>query len=513
MSQVPPAKKPKVTKETSAKLEKLLLLEEKKKLIQGLPHLYGYKFYPWMRSFFESTNKIQIVCASNQIGKSSAQIRKIIHLATEPSLWKTLWPHIKHPRTGWYLYPSNYLATVEFEKKWIPEFLPQGEFKKHPQYGWKADYRTRYVQAIHFNTGFSLYFKTYSQSPEDLQAGSAAVIGLDEECDELLIPELQARLLATDGYLLSVFTPTLGQEFWREVVEERGVKERFKDAFKLQVSMYDCILYEDGTPSFWTKERIEKIKAACKSEAEIQRRVYGRFVLDSGLRYPGFNPSINVIPSRPIPHDWPVYIGVDFGAGGKHNHPSAVTFLAVRPDFQLGYFFRGQRFDGIQMTAETLIEYVKHMRSDIPNPINGIFYDYSHSDLGIISASMGEPWTLAEKSHLIGEQVLNVGFKNSMLFIFNTPELQTLSTELKLLKLSTAKNMAKDDHVDSARYASSKVPFDWGIIGDKPAVEVPKVLTEQEERRKMFEDEYGDEYFNNVENELEAWDSLMNPYD
>lgn len=500
--------------DTKSKMEKLLLLEEKKKLIQNLPHLYGYKMYPWTRKYFENINKICVVCAGNQISKSSSQIRKMIHWATEPSLWKTLWPHMVHPRTGWYLYPSNYLATVEFEKKWVPEFLPRNEFQKHPQYGWKADYRTKYIQAIHFNTGFSIYFKTYSQSPEDLQAGTAAFVALDEECDELLMPELQARLIATDGYLSAVFTPTLGQEFWREVVEEKGPKERFKDAFKLQVSMYDCQYYEDGTPSFWTNERIDKIKAGCKSEAEIQRRVYGRFVLDSGIRYPGFDPSRNIIEKQQIPSDWFVSVGVDFGSGGKLNHPSAICFLAIRPDNQVAYVFDGCRFDGYNMTASDLVEEVMRRKADLPNPFYGIFYDYSCTDLKEISSRMGEQWIPAEKNHQIGEQVLNVGFKNLMFKIFDLEQLHPLITELKLVKLSTPKNMAKDDYCDALRYAAAKIPFDWSVIGAKAPILPARVLTQEEERRLFFKefDSDGDDY-KSIDQELAHWDNLLNPHE
>lgn len=271
------------------KSQKLALLEEKKRIVQGLPHLYGHKFYPWMREYWESTEKIQVLSAGNQIGKSTTQIRKVIHWATEPSLWPKLWPHMKHPRLFLYFYPSSYLATIELENKWTPEILPRDEFKDHPQYGWAISYRSKYVETIKFNSGVTIAFKTYSQSVSDLQASSPALIAIDEECPAELMPEIQARLLATNGYLLASFTPTQGQEFWREVVEVRGYKERFPEAFKRQISMYDCQYYEDGTPSHWTTERIEFIKRQCASQAEVDVRVYGKFSIHEGLRYPGFS--------------------------------------------------------------------------------------------------------------------------------------------------------------------------------------------------------------------------------
>ena len=46
-----------------------------KKLKEDLPHLYGWGWYPWAKKIFDSKNKITLLCAANQIGKSSAAIR------------------------------------------------------------------------------------------------------------------------------------------------------------------------------------------------------------------------------------------------------------------------------------------------------------------------------------------------------------------------------------------------------------------------------------------------------
>lgn len=467
--------------------------------------------YPWMRKFFETEKKVSLICSANQIGKSSIQIRKLIHLATSLEHQKLLWPHLT-PRQFWYLYPSNYVATIEVEKKWIPEFLPRGTYKTHPQYGWRTDYRQKYVQALHFNTGISIYFKTYQQDPQDLQAGTASYVATDEELPEELFPELQARLFATDGYFSAVFTPTLGQEFWREAIEEKGHRERFPDALKLQVSMYDCMYYEDGSPSHWTHEKIQKIINSCKSEAEVQRRVFGKFVLDSGLKYGAFNPSTNVIEPKPIPEDWPVFVGVDSGSGGRFSHPSAICFTAFRPDFQYAEVVRCRRFDGIPTTNSDLVMLTREMKSQIKNPIYGVFYDYAATDLRTIAYQAGENWIPAEKSHLIGEQYINVGFKNNMIKIHNTEENQALIHELKSVKISTPKNQAKDDAADSFRYSLAKAPWDWSCItGEKP--QTPREKSQREldlEARRNFALDLEDVFTEDIDSELQAYDELLN---
>lgn len=487
-------------------LDLLLSTEEKTSL---LPHLYGQRMYAWQKTFAESTNKQIFICSANQIGKSSIQIKKMIQWATSPHLWKYLWPEwAAVPRQFWYLYPSAGVATVEFEKKWIPEFLPRGKMKDDPIYGFKDEYKGGFVQSCHFNSGVTIYFKTYSQNTQDLQTSTAHYIGFDEELPEDLYSEIQLRLVHAEGYLSGVFTPTLGQEFWREAIEVRGYKERFPDALKMQVSMYDCLMYADGTKSFWTEERIQRIKNACKSDAEIQRRVYGRFVLDSGLKYPSFNRDVNIISPITIPSDFNVYIGVDLGSGGD-NHPSACVFVAISPDFKKGYIFKGRRFDNQITTASDIVTMVQQMRAMVPNPVNAIFYDHAATDLREIASRMGESWVPAEKSHAIGEQALNVLFKNKMLQMFDLDELQPLAVELSMLKAATPKNQAKDDYCDALRYAVSKIPFDWSVISGEKII-MPYQKTEIELRREAFNSPQEVAY--DMAEEFEAWNQLYEPY-
>ena len=92
-----------------------------KELRDDLPHLYGQKFYPWSREFFESRNRMNLLCAANQIGKSSIAIRKNIEWACNKKLWPSLWDST--PKQFWYFYPSDEVATIEVEKKWVPEFF------------------------------------------------------------------------------------------------------------------------------------------------------------------------------------------------------------------------------------------------------------------------------------------------------------------------------------------------------------------------------------------------------
>jgi phage terminase large subunit-like protein len=491
--------------EISRKLERLALLEKKLELQQGLPHLYGQKFYSWAREFFESTEKDNFLCAANQIGKSSIQIRKAIHWATAKDLWPKLW-HTP-PVQLWYLYPTRDLCNIEIVTKWEREFLPRGKYKEDPVYGWHFEKDSKDYKAIHFNSGCSIYFKAYSQNPQALQAGTVHAIFTDEELPEHLYDELNLRRAATDGYFHMVFTATLGQELWRRTIEEIGTsKEKFPDSFKRQVSMYDCLTYDDGTSSHWTKDRIKRIERSCKSQAEVDRRVYGRFVKDEGLKYPCFDRSVNVVDKSEIPSSWLTYAGIDVGGGGT-SHPSAISILRVSPDFSKGIVCRGWRGDGVVTTASDVLSKYQELTSGLQ--VVAAYFDFSAKDFGTIAARSGVTVTPAEKSHAIGEQTLNVLFKNKMLVIEDRVELEPLVSELCTLSTDTKKSHATDDFIDSLRYATSKINWNWSHLASTTISEKRKISDEEMFRRGLLGDENGSELL--IEEEFEWWNELYEP--
>lgn len=485
-------------------MEELELREKHLELIEGLPHLYGWKFYKWSRAFFESKNRENLLCAANQISKSSTQIRKAIHWATDQSLWPELWP--RRPLQFWYLYPTFQVATIEFRKKWVPEFMPRGKFIDDPNYGWKAEWKNGMIVAIHFHSQVSIYFKTYATDVQDLQTGSVDAMFLDEECPEELLAELQMRLVAKGGFFHAVFTPTLGQEIWRCAMEEIGKRsETYKGAFKQQISMYDCLYYEDGSRSPWTIEAIERAKNGCKSEAQIQRRIFGRCVSDEGLKYPAFDRAKNLIPEQEPPKNWDIFVGADIGSGGADNHPAAIVFVAVNPERTRGIIFKGWRGDGVITTAADVVHKIVEMSAGLT--VSRIFYDYASKDFFTIADSMGLPVEAAEKAHAIGEQVLNVLFKNRMLSICETSDLDPLCVELSTLKITTPKKQAKDDYTDATRYAVTKVEWDWSSLNAKKAVEAPRPKTEVELRREYISSEQLEDTQNG---EFDEWNQLYN---
>lgn len=493
-SQSPP---PDLNEILAIKREEISLKERELELRAGLPFLYGWKWYPWARDFFECTNKLSFLCAANQISKSSTQIRKCIDWATDREKWPELWP-ARRPIQFWYLYPTSNQTNIEFITKW-QEFLPKGRFKTDAVYGWEVEKKQGNIYAIHFNSGVHIFFKTYAQDTSALQTGTCDAIFCDEELPVDLYDELIFRISASDGYFHMVFTATLGQEFWRTVIEP-GEKEEEKlpEASKWVVSMYDCQFYEDDTRSHWTDEKIQQVKNRCKTANEILKRVYGKFIMDDGGRvYECFDMKRHMKPNHPLPSSWLTYAGVDIGGGGK-SHPGAIVFVKVAPDFKQGRVLVGWLGDEVgDTTAGDILNKFNELKAlNVLNPVMQC-YDWAAKDFKTMADRAGGGFIPADKDKERGEQIINTLFKNDMMFVYETLELQKLAMELMSIRRDTNKSKVKNDFADALRYAVTQIPWDWSAItGVKPSgaqVETPMNAIQRQikERRGEFEEAEG----------------------
>jgi hypothetical protein len=456
------------------KLEKLSALENQEKERNRRPYLFAQKFYPWQKEFFECQDKIQVVTAANQVGKSSTMIKKTIEWATNEDLWPVLWPAAweegQKPSQFVYLYPSKDIATSEYYDKWLPLLPPQDD----PELGWKPIIFSKYIWGINFiHKNLIINFKTYRQGEEMLQAGTYWMCVCDEELPINLLPELQARVTATNGYMIFGFTATIGQDFWKQVVEDRS---KLTEAWVKQISLYDCQYFADGTPSRWTSERIQQVIDRCTSKAEVARRVFGRFVKDEGLRYPQFDRVEHVQPLHPIPFDWDVFAGIDYGSGGPKAHPSSIVFMAVNSSRTKIRLIRCWRGDDGMTTAQDVVNQYINMAKGIEERILAVHYDYSASDLGTIANRMGLPFQKANKKRDEGITAINTLFKTKAMILYEPADgmqfppdyLQTykLVSELESLdaQLTKADGYLEDDLCDALRYAVISIPVDWSAI-------------------------------------------------
>lgn len=510
-----------MSSEELARIDAELLRQKKIKLSQLeadfqqkklLPHLHAQKFYKWGRDVFESTNREIFLCAANQIGKSTVAIQKNIELATNPKLWPKFWPSLnltfQRPNLFWYFYPNFTLATTEFESKW-EQLLPQD--RKHPEYGWEPSFDKGLIQKIYFNSGVTIQFKAYSQKLIDIQASSVYHITADEEMPTDFLPEISARTNATDGYFMMVFTATIGQMHWKEAMEPSSKDaEKHPEALKRQISLYDCQEYEDGSPSHWTDQKIKRAIQNCPTEAEIQRRIYGRFVKSTGLEYEGFDVSRNMKEPHALPKEWVIYGGVDPGSGGQSGHPAGMLLLAVNPQCTSGRVIKAWRGDGIPTTSQDILEKYKMMK--LNKIVSTQVYDYAAKDFFMIASRQGENFVPADKTKGSGVALLNMLFKSGMLHLEKgDPEIDKLVTELCNLSVGQDKRKAKDDLIDPLRYACMAVPWDFSSLelpeNLKEAVILPKKKTSGESRRDWFFDR--EEVKDSVEAELDEFNELL----
>jgi hypothetical protein len=319
----------------------------------NLPHLYSLPWYEWAWDFLVSPKRINFLNAANQVSKSSTEISKTVLFATEPKLWDHLWPNRtkKVPTPFWYWYPSTKIATEEFENKWMDERLPLNEMKDDPQYGWKVKYLYGQVYYIRFNTGVTVYFRSYEQHPKNVQGSSIFYNACDEEMPESFYDEIWQRMSSpsVDGIFDMVFTATLGQKFWYDTMELMGKPgERFKNAFKQQVSKWECLKYRDGSASPWTVERIKQQIIDCRNEAEVRKRILGRFAKAENLLFNAYDSKRNTIAKVPEKTELHYYAAVYVcDKTGK----AAISILGVNSEYSRCYLVDSHWFDSVDTTS------------------------------------------------------------------------------------------------------------------------------------------------------------------
>lgn len=488
------------------KRDKLKKIQEIK---QGLPHLYCFPFYKWQREFWNSTEMFQFIFAANQIGKSSSMIRKCIHYATDPLTWKIF---TKAPTSIFYLYPDRGTATREWETKWEKEFMPRGKYKDDPQYGWKEEWDGKFINAIYFKSGITLYFKTYGVAGGDhamtLQASTPAIVACDEELPLELWPELQMRISspANRGAMFwMVGTPTRGQLYWSKI---QSGKIKLPNCFIKTVSMYDCLVYEDGTKSIWSKADIQRIEQSLPDQREIDIRVHGLFKasLDS-ISYPTFDSSIHVIKPHSI-DDWELWAGLDYGIGGIEAHPSAIVIAAVRPDYEAARIIKlWKGDDGVKRTVDEVIElYLEFCAQYGVEQIENTYYDWACGEMGVIAENKGLSFQKANKSRETGKNLLNSLFKNNMLLIFEQADGSHTKfiEEIETLTSSTNKKKSGvDDLVDGSRYCLSNVPFSFANVKIKNINKEP-VKQSVTQGRLTYEEVHGED-LSFIGDEIDEW--------
>ena len=454
------------------------------------PHLFKHKFYSWSRKIFESENKHIFFTAGNQLGKSTVMIMKNIDWATDnakkPKRWPRAYSNRNEANVFWYFYPTKDLVRDEVDLKWKPFLITNGARSNSPYFCELVKSPGSYSRINFINANTSIIFKTYEQSRDSLQASSVYHITLDEEPKlgeghKNIMGEIFARLSATDGYLMAGFTATHAQEYFYRIMEVRDEKDKagnvvkkrgelFPDALKDQISAYDCMYYEDGSPGAWPRSRIRAAEIRYENEPgqdhEVQKRIHGRFTKGVGLVYNSFNDDTNVTKNLKIGGDWQIFSGVDIGSGGDQS-AAAITFLAMAPDGTQGKIIAGWKGPrNIETDSGRIWEEYKRLRSEIYQKYKRTpyseFYDSASKDFAIVAARHGGYFIKANKKLDDGIELINTLFRTKTLFVCDIPELDDLRTEMKTY-IHGSKAKRSNDFCDSMRYAVASIANRWKI--------------------------------------------------
>jgi hypothetical protein len=347
--------------------------------------------------------------------------------------------------------------------------MPRPALQNDQRYGWKANFdNKKSIESVKFASGVTIYFRNYSQSPTALQGISADAVFLDEECPEAHFDELlvraQARQVEGSGYVSMCFTATLGQLYLYKCMELQGTdQETFIGAWKRQISAFDCLRYADGTPSgLWTKKFIEQeLIPKYRTNAEVQRRIYGRFIKTGGLLFEDFDMERNTESYGDTDTaGWSTYCGIDFGAGGEYGHCSAIILAKVDPSYTKARIVKSWSSKKVRMTQADLLVQYQMISSDHENVIT--YADWSATDFFEFASRESVAINKAEKRHEIGVNLLNTCFRDGQLKIWMGDEAgdnHLLIQELRSISEDTPKNKRIDDMTDALRYCLSLCPL------------------------------------------------------
>lgn len=363
-----------------------------------LPHLFGRKNYQWGWDAITTRARQVLLCGANQISKSSTFIRKNVWLATASSLWTKYFPKDPNVRTFWYSYPSQDVTRAEWGTKWM-EWMPAvpAGHHLHKAYEWAVQpakssrlltggfanprVRTCVPDILHFSTGMSLGFRTYSQSVSTAQATSVHMFTADEELPFDRFGEAMARLTATGGIFNMGFTATLGQIEWYRAMMRIGQEdEMLPGAWKKCVSLYDCRTYMDGSPGRWSSEKdIEEQIRKLGSPDEVAKRVHGQFVMTTGRAFHAYDAAkVRIAKYERSPRGLGFVAVVDPGTGGEKGHPAAVMTLAVDRMNNVICVWNCWRGDGISTTSNDICKKLDEMTTGLT--LEALVYDHASRD-------------------------------------------------------------------------------------------------------------------------------------
>lgn len=180
----------------------------------------------------------------------------------------------------------------------------------------------RVPRKVFLNNGHRIEFKAFNQGREQFQGRAIDSIHCDEQCHhdfQAILNEMQARLLARDGYLSWGMTP---------IVPQPELEERIEDLPKTdEVFQIDLNGNRVSQGGYIPDRRIDQMIAEWPEETQATR-IRGEFASFYGAVFKTYNRKTHVVPPFRVPKYWRKWRTFDFG----FTNPFVCLWLAKNSD-------------------------------------------------------------------------------------------------------------------------------------------------------------------------------------
>jgi phage terminase large subunit-like protein len=365
--------------------KKLKLLEMRKKLATKLslafdPHILDSRPTPAQLEIIKSKVPINFVVGSNRSGKTALGGRIISWWFMENH------PYMSRPKE-WGDKPIKILMMGQDTRNIQFEIFAE---KIKPFIGVEGvDYKVKRdggnVSAVtNLHNGNVIVFMSHSDAEQARRRGqgfTAQIVWLDEMPSiSSILTELIMRVVTTNGYMYTTFTPLIRNDEIRKIVDSAdGIKTK-----KWLISILD-------NPSLSEEKRTELVayfRSISGSESEFRARMYGDWLAAESLVFK-YNSDLNLDnPSGYDPQIWPHVAVVDPAASSIAGlsvwarHPSADVWWCVKAKY-----LNGQAFSELVQTVEGEISHFNIVKRICDCNPSGFYHEAYLQDIKYMPVS------------------------------------------------------------------------------------------------------------------------------
>lgn len=249
-------------------------------------------------SFHESTKMWRLVSGGNRSGKSYCNAMEIAWWATGDHPYRTTPP----PPVKIWVISVEYSVLLAGIHLHLMHLIPD----------WKIDRiganvpNTDLPSYIRLKNGSQITYKSAKglgdEARRKFQAADIDLISIDEEIDDTILIELEARTLDRGGSFIISATLVESYDWIVELEEKAEANDPNCFATRLNTELNKTLV----------AERVAILRDKL-SEEERDVRIYGKSRRSTGLIYNTFKKEIHVIPKFDIPLDWPRWCALDPG--------------------------------------------------------------------------------------------------------------------------------------------------------------------------------------------------------